>query len=146
MTLLRVYPFSELTTLQREMDRLFGDLVERTELPIERNFLPAAEMETLPEQYLLNVEIPGLNPEDIDIKATANSIAISGERKSGTETETTTGKRSEFRYGKFYRTIDLPDQIAVDAVTAQYDRGVLKLTLPRVTVEKNKVVDIKVAA
>jgi HSP20 family protein len=146
MTLLRLQPFSEFIPLHREMDRLLGNLVDRSELPFASRFVPAAELEVLPDRYQLNLELPGIDPDNIEIKATIDSISISGERTTETETETVNTKRSEFRYGKFYRTIDLPEEIQPEAVAAKYDRGVLHLSIPKTQVEKNKVVDIKVAA
>jgi HSP20 family protein len=127
MTLLRLHPFGEFTPLHRELDRFLGGLVDRVEQPISR-FVPAAELEILPEQFYLSLELPGVDPDKIEV------------------TETATGKRSEFRYGKFARTIDLPEDIQPEAVAAKYDRGVLHLTIPKTPVEKNKVVAVKVAA
>lgn len=146
MTLVRWQPMREMTTLQREMDRLFNGFGD---LPVERTaptFTPAAEMRTDNENIYLQLEVPGLNPEDIDVQVNVNSVAITGERKDETTTEEGGTKRSEFRYGKFHRVIALPKKIQQDAVEAKYENGVLKLTFPKQEDEKPKTVKVAVAA
>lgn len=148
MTLVRWEPFREieswrgLESLQRRMNRLFeGFLPEETELGWS---VPAAEMEETDTEIHLKLEVPGLEAKDINIEATADAIAISGERKSEKKTEEKGVTRSEFYYGKFERTIPLPTAIQTDKVRAEYTNGILNLTLPKAEEEKHKVVKVNV--
>ncbi|MBH8553862.1 Hsp20/alpha crystallin family protein [Nostocaceae cyanobacterium CENA357] len=139
----RLEPFGEIDTLQRQMNRLFDRL-----MPTDGGesmsfaFTPAAELEETEDAIHLKLEVPGLEKQDFNIEATSESISISGERKSETKTEENGVTRSEFRYGKFQRVIPLPSQIQNDKVQAEYQNGILRLTLPKAESEKHKTVKI----
>ncbi len=142
MTIVRWQPLREITTLQREMDRLFAGFSDTT----APSFVPAAELKTDNDNIYLQLEVPGLTPEEIDVQVSVNSVAITGERKEETTTDENGTKHSEFRYGKFHRVITLPKKIQQDAVQAKYENGVLKLTFPKLEDEKPKTVKVEVAA
>ncbi|MEO0406369.1 MAG: Hsp20 family protein, partial [Cyanobacteria bacterium P01_A01_bin.135] len=80
MALVRWQPFREMTDVQREMNRLFDDMLAPAtgQEPMGSLFSPAAELEETEEDYTLKLEVPGLEPDDINIEATAEAIAISG--------------------------------------------------------------------
>ncbi|BCX12920.1 MAG: molecular chaperone [Thermosynechococcus sp.] len=145
MALVRWEPFREIDAIQRQMNRLFDELIPLTERRSDLSFLPAAELEETPEALLLKVELPGMDPKDIDVQVTAEAVSISGERKSETKTETEGMKRTEFRYGKFQRVIPLPVRIQNTDVKAEYKDGILHLTLPKAEEEKNRVVKVSLA-
>lgn len=143
MALIRWEPFSEMNELQREMNNLFDSLAPRySEMP--SGFIPAAEMEETAEAIHLKLEVPGMNAKDIDLQVTADAISISGERKSEVKTEEKGMTKSEFRYGSFSRVIPLPVRIQNTNVTAEYQDGILNLTLPKAEEEKNKVVKVNI--
>lgn len=144
MSLIRWQPFSEIDSLQKEMNRLFDSLAPRTTEGLSSAFVPAAEMEETPEAIHLKLEVPGLDAKDIDIQVSADAISISGERKSETTTEDQGMTRSEFRYGSFRRVIPLPTRVQNTNVNAEYKDGILNLTLPKAEEEKNKVVKVNV--
>lgn len=143
MTLIRWQPFREIDTLQKEMNRLFEGLSydpgrEREEF----SFIPPAEMHETPDAIELKLEVPGMEAKDLDIQVTIDSVSISGERKSETQTEEKGITRSEFRYGHFRRVIPLPVNIDNSNVKAEYKDGLLTLTLPKVEEERDKVVRV----
>ena len=147
MALIRWEPFREVDSLQREMNRLFDSFAPRGNegsVSSETTFMPAAEMHETPDAIHLRLEIPGLEAKDLDVQVTAESVAISGERKSETRTDEKGMTRSEFCYGKFQRVIPLSTRIQNDKVQADYKNGVLNLTLPKAEAEKNKVVKVNV--
>ncbi|MBJ7901186.1 MAG: Hsp20 family protein [Cyanobacteria bacterium RI_101] len=144
MTLTRYNPFRELDLLQRQMNRLFDEAVLPAERELERlAFTPVAELTEADDGYTLKLELPGINPEHLDIQATKESVAISGERQSQHTEEHKGVTRTEFRYGKFQRVIPLPSPIENTAVSADYKDGILTLTLPKAEEAKNKVVKVK---
>ncbi len=144
MALVRLQPFREIENLQRDMNHLFETLDNRQE--VFPPFAPAAEMETDGENVYLKLEVPGLNPEEIEVQVNPHSVAITGERKEE-KTSTEKGmKRSEFRYGKFHRTISLPKKIKNDGVVAKYKNGILNLTLPKAEDDRHKTVKVQVEA
>jgi len=140
MALIRWEPFREIEGLQREMNRLFESLSPAEAGPVNGiTFMPAAEMHETPNSIELKLEVPGLEAKDIDVRVTEQAVAISGERQSQTKTEERGMTRSEFRYGKFQRVIPLPARVQNDQVKADYQNGVLSLSLPKAEEEKNKV-------
>lgn len=148
MALMRWQPFREIDALQREMNQLFDTLVPSSSLIQGENrlsFMPAAEIHETSEAVHLKLELPGITAEDLDIQVTRNSVSISGERKSETQSETNGVTRSEFRYGRFQRVIPVSAQIESDAVEAAYKDGVLELRLPKAETEKSKAVKVKVS-
>lgn len=146
MPLVRWEPFREIDTLQRQMNRLFDNLTHLT--PDGEHFgiafIPPAELHETPEALHLKLEIPGLEPEDLDVQVTAESVTISGERKEETRTEEKGMTRSEFRYGQFRRVIPLSTRIQHDQVHAEYKNGILNLTLPKADEERTRVVKVNI--
>ncbi|WAL58284.1 Hsp20/alpha crystallin family protein [Thermocoleostomius sinensis] len=143
MALVRWEPFREIDTLQRQMNRLFDEI-----MPTVREagdgfaFVPPAEMEETPDAIHLKLEVPGIDAKDLDVQVSADSVSIMGERKSETKTEEKGMTRTEFRYGKFQRVIPLPARVQNTNVQAEYKDGILKLNLPKAEEEKNKVVKV----
>lgn len=147
--LARWEPMRDFNDLQKELNRVF-DLFSDAPLTRPANgtstFIPAAEIEETPEGFNLRLEVPGIDPDALNIEATAESVAIRGERKRETKVEEKGKVRSEFRYGQFQRVISLPARIQNNAVVADYKDGVLLLTLPKAEEEKNKVVKVALTA
>ena len=159
MALVRYNPWSEMNSLQRQLNRLFDDVLTPTNWDGFDNSakIPAAELTETDNALHLKLEVPGMEAKDLDIQVMADRVAISGERKSETKSEEDKGAsaevssavhvargktRSEFRYGKFSRVIALPVKIKNTNVTAEYKDGILNLTLPKSEEEKNKVVKV----
>lgn len=150
MAIVHWSPLQEIETLQREMNQLFDTLSPsvRTRLNGASNqgsFVPAVELHEAPDAIHLKAELPGLDPNDLDIQVTAEAVSLSGERKTENRTEQNGVVRSEFRYGKFQRVIPLPVRIKNDQVEANYKDGILSLKLPKIEAEKNKVVKVTLA-
>ncbi len=148
MALIRWQPFQEVNELQREMNRFFDTLMPRTVADDSEknlwNFVPAAELVDTPEAIHIKLEVPGIDPNNIDIEVTAEAVSIRGERKSENKTEEKGVTRTEFRYGQFHRVIPLPVRINNTNAKADYKDGILTLDLPKVEEEKNRVVKLNV--
>ncbi len=144
MTIIRYSPWQEMNSLQRQLNKIFDDVVTPDSVAEFGNFskVPAAELAETKEALILKLELPGIQTPDINIEATAKSISISGERKSDIKAESEAKTRSEFRYGNFKRVIALPVRIQNTEVKAEYKDGILHLTLPKADEEKNKVVKV----
>ena len=142
MAIVRFSPWREIDSLQKEMNRLFDTFDSSEEKAI--TFTPAAEMEETEDTIELKLEVPGLESKDLDVQVTAEAVAIKGERRQETKTETNGMTRSEFRYGTFQRVISLPVRVQNDQVKADYKDGILHLHLPKAEAEKNKVVKVNI--
>ena len=146
MSIIRYNPLREIDTLQRQMNQLFDEVF----LPTERSgdrlaFNPMAELSENDEAYTLKVELPGINPEELEIQASKDSVSIMGERQDTRESEGDGFRRTEFRYGKFHRVVPIPGAIQNTEVKAEYEAGILTLTLPKAEESKNKVVKVQLA-
>lgn len=139
-------PFGEMESLHRRMNRLFERLMPSGDRFLELDFMPAAEMDETEDEIRLKLEVPGIEAKDLDVEVSEASIDISGERKSESKTEAKGMLRSEFSYGKFERVIPLPAHIQNDKVKAEYNNGILTLTLPKTEAEKHRTVKVEVAA
>jgi HSP20 family protein len=137
-------PFRELEEVQRDMNRLFDNLSTLRPPGIDLGFVPAVEIEDTTDHYLLHLELPGLKPEDLNLEVSAESVSISGERRAENRSDNCGKTRSEFHYGKFERVIPLPGRVNNQGVKADYQHGVLTVTLPKAEVEKQKVVKVQV--
>ncbi len=133
-------PLQEMETLARQLDRLFDDLEgTRQEQPA---WAPAMELRDTGEALELRAQLPGVDAKEIDIQVSKQSVAISGEYRQEHQTENKGYFKSEFRYGKFQRTVKLPVAVDNSQVIADYTNGVLTLTLPKHTEVRNQVVKV----
>ncbi|MBW4573812.1 MAG: Hsp20/alpha crystallin family protein [Aphanothece sp. CMT-3BRIN-NPC111] len=144
MALIRWQPFQELETLRRQMDQMFDDLAT-PDSHYSTNWKPAIELQDTEENLILRAEIPGVEGKDIDIHVTREAVALSGEHRYENKASERGYFRSEFRYGKFQRVISLPVAIQNDRVKAEFNNGILTLTLPKVTEARRTVVKINLA-
>lgn len=143
MSLIRLEPFREVDSLQREMNRFIENFITRSDdNRLATAFVPAAELEETSDALHLKLEVPGMEAKDLDIQVSAEAVSISGERKSENKTEEGGVTRSEFRYGSFRRVIPLPTRIQNSNVQAEYKDGILNLTLLKAEEEKNKIVKV----
>ncbi|WP_026734649.1 Hsp20/alpha crystallin family protein [Fischerella sp. PCC 9605] len=141
MALVRWQPFQEMESIRRQMDRMFDELAGFNR-EYTTTWAPAIELENTNDQLILRAEIPGIEGKDLDIQVAREAVSIAGETRQERKTEERGYLRSEFRYGKFQRTIPLPVPINNDQVKADFKNGVLTLTLPKVEEAKKKVVKI----
>jgi len=143
MALVRWEPFREVESLQRQLNRLFDEIAPTSRRGEEGiAFIPSAEIEETPDGVHLKVEVPGVDPKDLDVQVSPEAVSISGERKSEIKTEERGITRTEFRYGRFQRVIPLPTRVQHDQVQAEYKDGILKLRLPKAEEDRNKVVKV----
>ena len=123
--LIRWNPAEELSNWHRDLDELFGRFLQRPESSFQ-SWVPRMETYRKDNDYVLKVDLPGVNPQDVHVETEGNLLTISGERK-GEE------RGSEYRetfYGKFERQITLPQGVEADKVTANYQHGVLEIRVP----------------
>jgi HSP20 family protein len=126
-------PFTLLRGIQREMSRAFGQGVQGRRAGnglTTTIWVPPIEVQYKDGNFVVSAELPGLRDEDVSVAITDDSIVISGERQEQHE-ETQGGmRRSELRYGQFYRAIPLPDGADPEKAQAEFKNGVLQITVP----------------
>jgi HSP20 family protein len=95
------------------------------------------------DNYYVRAELPGVTADELDIQATANNVAISGERKIAAEQEGTRYHRREREAGTFSRMIGLPGEINTDKVDANLENGILTVVVPKAEIAKPKQITVK---
>lgn len=90
------------------------------------------------EEFDIRAELPGIKKEDLDIDIEDNYLRINAKKFDETKEEEKNFKHSEFNYGEFSRTIQLPEEINIDKTEAKLEHGVLKITAPKLHKDKEK--------
>ncbi len=145
MSIMRWDPFREMVSLREVMNRLFEDSFVRPATwlePFEGAQLAVDVMETK-DDVVLKASLPGIKPDDIDISLTGDMLTIRGEFKAEQKTEEANFVRQERRHGKFERALTLPTQVVGDKARAEFENGVLTLTLPKAEDVKPKTIKVK---
>ncbi len=132
-------------SLQDEFDRLFdGFLTTRNEEGVTTMWTPRVDLSETADAYVVELDVPGVSREDININFHDNTLSISGERKSEKKEE---GKgeyvRVERQYGSFYRSFTLPKTVDTEKIDARYEDGVLVITVPKAEESKPRKIDVR---
>ena len=134
MSIVRYDPFRDLRTLQEEVNRLFSTNLTRAfdDEGIGRGaWAPSVDIYENKDQIVLEAELPGMNQEDFDLSIENNVITLRGERKFEKTADSDNYHRVERSYGSFTRSFTLPQTVSPESATAEYNNGVLRVTLPK---------------
>jgi len=150
MTLITRYnPFREFVTLQDRMNRLFRDPSGpegQDESLTSSAFAPPVDVYEDEHNVTLKIEVPGIEEKDIDVRIENNTLTVHGERKFEKEEKEENYRRVERQYGSFTRTFTLPSTVEQESVKADYDKGVLKITLAKKAEAKPKQIKVNVGS
>ena len=141
-------PFREFSTLQDRMNRLFHDSLGdgREEALNTTAFAPAVDVYEDEHNVTLKIEVPGIDEKDIDVRIENNTLTVHGERKFEKEEKEENYRRVERQYGSFTRTFTLPNTVETENVSANYDKGVLKIKLAKKAEAKPKQIKVNVGS
>ena len=132
MTLVRWSPRREALGLHSEIDRVFDAFFGS---PIVdgrgRRWTPAVDLVEGDDEFVLRADLPGLERDDVEVEISDGVLTVSGERKAEHEEESDGFHRVERSYGSFSRSVRLPKGVEADAVTAEFDKGVLEVHVPK---------------
>ena len=122
--------FGGLTTLRREMDRLFERVLGR-EASSPGEVEPAIEVAETPAAVIVKAQVPGVSKEHLQVNVTDTTLTLKGDVQEDKTTEDKHYHRREFHYGAFSRTITLPTTVQAEHATAQLKDGVVEVTIPK---------------
>ncbi len=126
--------------LRREIDRVFDDLLGG---PSTARWTPAVDVREDDRQLALDIELPGLNPDDVEINVENGILSVSGEkrarRKEGEEGRYHSVERT---YGSFFRSFQLPQGVDESQITAEFTNGVLTITIPKAALPQPRRIEI----
>jgi HSP20 family protein len=146
MALVRWDPVRELDSFQSDMNRLFDSFFGRREAGgsngYGRRWIPAMDLVETDEAMVLRADLPGLKRDDIEIEVKDNVLTVSGERKAEHEDKGEGYYRVERAFGRFARSLDLPQGIDASGVKAEFNDGVLEVRIPKPEERKPQKVEI----
>ena len=139
-------PFQEMVSLRDVMDQLSENALVGPALSSGQGRsgwqLPL-DVTGNDDGFVVEASLPGINPDDLSIQVQENILTISGEMKQNTENKEQRYHVRERRWGSFYRSVALPMTVDASKVQAEYNNGVLKLTLPKAEEAKPKRIQVK---
>jgi len=126
-------PLSMFQRLNQQMDRFFGEIGWGREFRGDRQgaslWTPQVEAFQRGDQFIVRADLPGLKKDDVEIEVTDNAITLKGERKEEHQEQREGFYRSERHYGSFYRTIPLPEGAITESTKANFNNGVLEISV-----------------
>lgn len=144
-TLSRWEPFRGAPTLQDQVNRIFSDVLERSgEESSLTSWAPAVDIYETEHELVVKADLPGVDPKDLDIRVENNILTIRGERKFEKKVNEDNYLRVERTYGAFSRTFSLANTVNSEAIKADYQNGVLTLTVPKREEAKPKQIKVNV--
>ena len=147
MAIVRFEPFRNLLTTQREFERLFKEAFSpmsgETEVST-RSWAPPVDIYETEDAIVLKAELPGIDPQDVEVRVEDNTLYLKGERNYEKEVKEQNYHRIERSYGSFARSFSLPNSISAEKVKAEYKDGLLTLTMPKREEAKPKTIKIDV--
>lgn len=147
MSLGRYYP-RELAGMQDEFERMFrsflgGGQGSESAPTTAGAWSPALDVEETEDAFVLHVELPGCRPEDVEVSLEENVLTVTGERRFYDEREAEGFRRIERRFGRFHRAVRLPDRVEPDQVEANFDHGLLTITVPKAEQAKPRRIQVR---
>ena len=137
---------SDMFSLQREMNRMFDSFFRGVDEPslLNSTWIPAVDVAEENDVYVVKVELPGVNKDDVKITLESNILTIRGEKKVENEVKEKNYHRTERSYGAFQRSFTLPTSVKSDEIDAVYKDGILTVALPKAEEAKPKQIEVKV--
>ena len=138
-------------SLQNEIDRLFDDFTRGFPSLSMGNggmtaMVPTMDVAETDKEIEITAELPGLEEKDVQINVADNILTIRGEKKAEKEQKDKNYRMVERSYGAFERSLELPEGVNADAIKANIDKGVLKVTVPKPAPAQVKKIEVKSAA
>ena len=141
MAIIRYEPWGLLNQLQKELER--SQESQNSEGSISTaEWAPAVDIKEENDKFVLQADIPGVKPEDIEVNMEAGVLTVKGEKKTEAKTEKEGYKRVERTFGSFYRRFSLPDSADSEAISAKCKHGVLEIIIPKREAVKPKKIEV----
>jgi HSP20 family protein len=140
-------PWTAMTRVRKEMDRMFDRLFESgwAEAPALGEWEPKTDVSETKDTVIVKVEIPGIDPKEIEVSMRDGYLTIKGEKREEKEEKDERRHRVERSYGAFVRGITLPATVDASKTTATFKNGVITVTLPKTAEAKGTTIPLKAA-
>jgi len=124
--------------MSEEMDRIFSEAGSGRNQWDNGGWSPAIEVGERDGKYVVHAELPGVKPDEVNVEVADQAIVIQGERQSRTQDDRGGIHRTERRYGRFYRAVPLPEGVNPADIQAEFENGVLEITMPLPQQQSNR--------
>jgi len=141
--LIRWEPAREMMSLRDAMDRLFDDAFTRPLSLRDGWSVPAIDMFQTDDEIVVKAALPGMKSDEVQINITGEVLTLKGEVQQNQEMEEKAWHMHEQRFGSFERSIALPTDVVADKAKADFENGILTITLPKAEEVKPKTISIK---
>lgn len=126
-----------------EIARLFSRDFDDYPALSNAQWVPAVDVNETEDTYLIEADVPGMAPDDIEVTLEKGVLTLKGERKSEKTTDDKGARHVERSFGRFVRRFSLPDTADADGIDARVDQGVLRLTIKKKAESKPRRIEIK---
>jgi HSP20 family protein len=133
-TITRWDPLRDLVSIRDELNRLFGrtfGAAEPTRSSASGSWVPALDVYETPDKLVATLDLPGIDPNEVEVAVEDSTLLVSGSREFAQETDEQSFHRIERRYGTFSRAIRLPETADAERVEARVDKGILTIEVPK---------------
>jgi len=134
-----ISPWQALQQLREQMDDILGSTFGVS----TGEWAPPIDLDERDDEFVLTAELPGLRPEDIDLEIDGDVLTLRGEKKEDREEKEGERYYYERRYGSFLRRVTLPQSVDPDQVRANFQNGILRVTMPKRELSRGKRVQIE---
>jgi HSP20 family protein len=139
-------PFRDLMSIQGELNRLFGRTyagMDSDQAGPAGSWMPPLDIFEQKDQYVVNLELPGIDPNDVEVSVEDSTLVVRGERQFYRDVDEESFHRVERRFGAFSRSLALPSTADPQRIEASFDKGVLSVHIPKAEEAKPKKITIK---
>ena len=139
-------PFEMLNSSRKELERLWDRFFRETPSmgALTEEWLPSIDISETRKNFIVKAELPGLDAKDVKVSLSGDFLTIKGEKKKEEEEKDEHHHYIERYSGSFQRSFQLPTSVKADKVEATFDKGVLKVTIPKAEEAEKKEIEIKV--
>jgi len=141
--LIRWEPAREMMSLRDAMDRLFDDAFTRPLSVRDGWSAPAIDMYQTDDEIVVKAALPGIKSDEVQINITGEVLTLKGEVKQNEEKKEKAWHIREQRYGSFERSVVLPTDVVADKAKAEFENGILTITLPKADEVKPRTITVK---
>ena len=141
--LIRWEPAREMMSLRDAMDRLFDDAFTRPLSLRDAWSVPAIDMYQTDDEIVVKASLPGIKADEVQINVTGEVLTLKGEIKHDEDKKEKAWHIHEQRYGSFERSVALPTDVVADKAKAEFENGILTITLPKAEEVKPRTITVK---
>ena len=141
--LIRWEPARDMMTLREAMDRLFDDAFTRPLSLRDGWTVPAIDMYQTDDEVVVKAALPGIKADEVQINITGEVLTLKGEVRHEEDKKEKAWHIHEQRWGSFERSLVLPTEVVADKTKAEFENGILTITLPKADEVKPRVINIK---